>query len=147
MEICQLLHNCTNVDVNLCPSCLGGPSGCEPPAPQCWVQGQCQGNLIQTKPVETQEECLDQCKSTKGCKWFTFSNDPEPFCLLFRDCPNLDETCSGCISGEQRCRAEEADGKDTLNTLISAGSHQAEVAALVPDKKLDHFGQARKNSW
>ena len=115
-KICQLLYNCTNIDVGLCPSCLGGPAGCEPPAPQCWVQGQCQGNLLQTIPAATQEECLDQCKATQGCKWFTFGDDPAPFCLLFHDCPILDETCSSCISGEGRCQVYDG-GKGLLVTM------------------------------
>ena len=109
-EACQLLHNCTNLDANICLSCLSGPAGCQPPAPQCWVQGECQGNLILTKPLETQEECLELCKSTKGCKWFTFLNPPEQLCILLQDCTSLDETASNCISGEQRCQAEADSG-------------------------------------
>jgi hypothetical protein len=115
LEVCQLLHNCTSVDVDLCPDCLGGPASCEPPAPQCWIQGQCEGNLLETEPMSTKEECLQLCKSTKGCNWFTFNNlsdaNSASYCILLHDCPRLDETCSSCISGERRCQ-QEANGKD-----------------------------------
>ena len=111
LEACQLLHNCSNLDVNLCPNCLSGPANCQPPAPQCWVKGECQGNLILTKPLETQEECLDLCKTTEGCKWFTFVNQTEQFCILLHDCTSLDESASDCVSGEERCQSEEGNGK------------------------------------
>jgi hypothetical protein len=118
LEVCQLLHNCTSVDVDVCPDCLNGPASCEPPAPQCWIQGRCLGNLLGLEPVSTKEECLELCKSTKGCNWFTIKDMGSfSYCTILHDCPKLDENCSNCISGERRCQ-QETNGKNLKNLII-----------------------------
>jgi hypothetical protein len=43
-------------------------------------------------------------------KRFTFQSASSN-CLLFVDCPALDETCDDCISGEKVCQ-EEGSGQD-----------------------------------
>jgi len=48
--------------------------------------------------------CSEQlCQKTSECQWFTF-NEAQSRCLLFADCPSLDETCADCLSGESTCK-------------------------------------------
>jgi hypothetical protein len=72
------------------------------------IQGQCQGNLISIAASSSKDECLQQCKDAEGCGWFTFlaKNEKKHSCILYRDCPAIDESCSNCISGESRCEVE-----------------------------------------
>ena len=106
--LCELLYNCSSLDVEKCPDCLSSPIDCVQPTPQCWIQGQCEGNMIYTVQASTQQECLQLCKETNQCRWFTFleKNDAGDFCILYQDCPALDESCSACISAESRCEEE-----------------------------------------
>ena len=64
--------------------------------------------------IQFSEECLQECKSKFGCRWFTFHShkSPEVMCVLYSDCPSLDEACETCISGERRCE----DGSSTTST-------------------------------
>ena len=107
-RLCQLLSRCTSLELSPCSTCLGGPFGCKVATQQDCKIGQCQGDLIQSDWVATMEECHLLCKSTLGCEWVTFNQEPEPFCLLFRNCPTLDESCPNCISGVLNCKLGEA---------------------------------------
>ncbi len=75
LGLCELLYNCPGLAAEKCPDCLSSPVGCTPPTPQCWIQGQCEGNMISTLPASTQQECLELCKGTvelklpKFCLW------------------------------------------------------------------------------
>ena len=99
--LCQLLSKCRNISRSSCPSCLGGPFGCK--VPQGCIKGQCQGEMLASEAVANLEECQTLCRSTKGCKWFTFNNETDPFCLLLQNCFCKDKTCSSCVSGEPHC--------------------------------------------
>jgi hypothetical protein len=81
------------------------------------IKGQCQGNVISIEASPSKDECLQQCKDTEGCKWFTFlaKNEKKDSCILYRNCPTIDESCSNCISGESRCQEE-------LSTTSTAAS-------------------------
>ena len=109
------------VDVNQCPECLSGQSGCVPTEASCWVGGECKGKEIDIVPAQTKEDCLAECQNTFGCKWFTFRSykSPQPVCFLFSDCPAIDETCETCISGERRC---EEGGQSTTTTETTTSS-------------------------
>ena len=106
LAFCQLLHNCSELNVPKCPDCLSGQVDCSAPEPQCWVQGQCRGNMIILEETGTREECLELCKQEEGCKWFTYYGRTRvgQSCVLFRDCPELQEDCEACVSGERRCK-------------------------------------------
>ena len=98
---------------------------CNPPAPQCWIQGMCNGDMILAEASSSPEACLQFCKDTAGCNWFTFfdnnstnsnnniynqnnnnnnndHNNSASSCIIFHDCLTLDESCSSCTSGEKR---------------------------------------------
>ena len=126
LHLCELLYNCSGLDVEKCPDCLSSPIGCNPPTPQCWIQGQCEGNMISTLPASTQQDCLQLCKETNKCRWFTFieKNDAGDFCILYHDCPIIDESCSACISGETRC---EEDLSTTTSISTTAGDSSGKI--------------------
>jgi len=84
--------------------------GCTPVPPQCDLQGRCVGNVLHVNEVQTAKECLNNCKATDGCRWFSFvptNTSVMSSCILYHDCNTLDEDCQGCVSGERRCN----DGK------------------------------------
>ncbi len=119
LGLCELLYNCPGLDADKCPDCLSSPVGCTPPTPQCWIQGRCEGNMISTLPASTQGECLQLCKGTDLCRWFTFleKNNAGASCILYEGCSNIDVSCSSCISGESRC---EEDLSTTTVTSTTA---------------------------
>ncbi len=57
-NICELLHNCSNLDVQRCPDCLTGQSNCVPEEPTCFVKGECRGKKLHIATTATQEDCL-----------------------------------------------------------------------------------------
>jgi hypothetical protein len=64
--------------------------------------GNCVGIDFLTKKTPTAQDCLMLCNSTLGCRWFTYYQSVSE-CILFRNCPTVDESCEDCVSGERRC--------------------------------------------
>jgi hypothetical protein len=54
------------------------------------------------------EKCSDLCKSYGGCGWFTYDAFPS-VCLLFKDCPTLDESFESCSSSSSLCKAKTSN--------------------------------------
>ena len=52
-------------------------------------------------------------KATEGCAWFTHDSAGGA-CYTFEDCPNIDESCDTCVSGEDDC--ERAEPQPSSNT-------------------------------
>ena len=74
------------------------------------IVGECIGDFMHAvEEIPSKEDCLNICKDTKHCKWFTYTKSLST-CLLMASCQTLDETCQDCTSGEYRC-LEEPDGK------------------------------------
>lgn len=121
-KFCQLLSSCKDLKVSSCHNCLGGPFGCKVVTVQGCTKGQCQGDLINFESVSSMEKCQVLCRSTEGCKWFTFTFSPNPLCLLFRNCLSKVETCSSCFSGEPRCKL----GKNHSNSWLACFGHVLE---------------------
>ena len=66
---------------------------------ECFVKGECHGQLVGIAPSDGENDCLATCKNTTDCYWFTW--DPVGVCNLFLICDELDpESCPECSSGE-----------------------------------------------
>ena len=84
-------------------------TGCIPPEPTCWVEGECEGLIDHVEEdVASKEDCLHLCQGTLGCKWFTYQSPPSkttvtPACILYHECKNVDKACTTCVSAEWRC--------------------------------------------
>ena len=110
-----------------------------PADPTCWIGGECKGNKIHIAPSpQSKEECLEECKITFGCKWFTFHQykSPQPACLLFSDCSSIDETCETCISGERRCQSGVLSTTITATTTTAAATTTTTTTTGTPVKYL-----------
>ena len=99
-------------------------SACVPDDPQCGLEGLCVGNMFHNGTVDSPDDCLSDCKSTKDCQWFSFAkfNESErPSCYLYYDCATLevDESCMSCISGEQRCPSSTETTTEATTSTIS----------------------------
>jgi hypothetical protein len=75
---------------------------CSAPEPKRFVTGECQGNVDHLEEAESQEACLELCKSGESCRWFTFHH-PTSACILYHSCDTISEECNDCVSGESRC--------------------------------------------
>ncbi len=69
---------------------------------QCWVQGSCQGILVDDTASDSGNDCLEICQDTENCSWFTYDS-VEGDCILLEDCQQLDTTCVTCSSGQRSC--------------------------------------------
>ena len=82
---------------------ISGQDSCEPPKPtQCYVQGECQGELAGFNKADDVNECLDACQTTANCTWFSY-NQFSSLCFQLRTCDQLDSSAYGYISGEVTC--------------------------------------------
>jgi hypothetical protein len=129
LSFCQLLHNCSAIDTAQCPDCLSGNADCTPAPAQCWIQGQCDGNMIHIEKASSPEVCLGKCQETKGCRWFTFmrNHNVEEPCVLLRDCYQLDPSCDTCTSGERRCHTEST----TVSTTTTLTTTSETITGLL----------------
>ena len=102
-RFCQLFANCSTLDSVFCEDCLSGQQGCVPPEPTCWAQGECEGTIDRVVAASSKEDCLRLCQVEPSCRWFTFY-EPSSLCILMKNCPTIDESCTTCVSGERRCK-------------------------------------------
>jgi hypothetical protein len=101
-NFCELLNNCTQLEETT--SWISGSGSCR--IPECWINGKCLGTIYHSEKTKNQNECLDFCKSVHDCNWFTFYEEFSE-CVLYLDCPSIDETCNRCVSGEYSCLKKE----------------------------------------
>ncbi len=57
-------------------------------AQKCDIPGLCLGNEIDFTVTDSPEECLEFCRITQGCFWFTFDSSID-MCIAFEDCPEV----------------------------------------------------------
>ena len=54
--------------------------------------------------VEDAQACLDFCRITNGCNYFSFYDNTKA-CFAFDNCVDFSvDTCADCISGDSTCR-------------------------------------------
>ena len=98
------------------PGSLGGISGLKQQWPNqrdigCFVPGECiEGNTVGLFSLETAEECLDRCKDSASCLYFTHYRVGF-VCLLLSECNGGLSTanCDDCVSGDVTCEPLECD--------------------------------------
>ncbi len=76
---------------------------------QCWIQGQCNGDLLNASDGTTENECLGECQANEDCVWFTHDSNGGQ-CELMADCPTFDTSCDTCLSSHVLCSEYEPDG-------------------------------------
>ena len=61
------------------------------------------GSLLASSEDQDEEECLQLCRDSPSCLWYTYS-EVDRVCLLFEDCPLIDyDNCKTCLSGQRQC--------------------------------------------
>ena len=85
--------------------CLTGQYTCS--IYDCNLIGLCQGNVIESFTIDSNNDCLNQCKGMSDCKWFSYSYD-EKTCITFSFCYTLDEEETEFVSGQVECDPEES---------------------------------------
>ena len=61
-----------------------------------------QGQIINSEISEDKVACLSLCKSTDECAWFSFDTTGHQTCILFVDCPEIEENPQ-YVSGQKEC--------------------------------------------
>ncbi len=97
-NFCELLDNC--IELDLTNFWISGSGSCR--IPECWINGKCLGSVYYSGKTQNKNDCLALCKSYSECSWFTFYEE-DSNCVLYLDCPSIDETCTRCVSGEHSC--------------------------------------------
>ena len=69
----------------------------------CGASGTClQGLLRWSAYVPSKERCIQLCRNIPNCQWYTFFQGDE-YCVLTADCPVLDNSIEGAVSGQKQC--------------------------------------------
>ncbi len=77
------------------------PPPTEPPN-RCYVYGTCEDFAVGFTHSLSVDDCLDFCRLTSLCNWFTQDNDQE-LCIAFQSCYEFSESaCPDCVSGDRR---------------------------------------------
>ena len=91
---------------------IGLESTPTPTPPVCYENGEClNSNLIDVTYVNTTVQCLEDCKNTEGCQWFTYKFPPyrQPFCEHFESCNVWSTDCTNCTVGHVTCPEQECN--------------------------------------
>ena len=77
----------------------------------CYEDGEClYSNLIDVTYPSSAEECLQHCRRTDRCQWFTFKTHGGSFCELFESCEYLsDNECTNCVTGQVTCPDQQCN--------------------------------------
>ena len=141
-NFCQLYGNCSNLDSQFCKNCLSAQTDCIPDEPACQVEGNCQGIALHSEQTATDEDCLQLCDLTLGCRWFTFFTSGSE-CVLLQNCPTIDESCEDCISGERRCIdgliSSSTEDISTTATMTTTTPYSSSTTADTPRGNIQIF--------
>ena len=79
----------------------------------CYEKGECLfSNLLDVTHATSAERCLQDCKTTDGCQWFTYKEHDGSVCELFESCEYFsNDDCDNCISGQVSCSESECNSK------------------------------------
>lgn len=91
----------------------------------CFMPGECvESSIVSLIFPETVEECLDWCKHTESCLYFTHYQ-VDFVCLLLSECSGGLSTanCKDCVSGDVKCEMMECNepGKCVLVKVCDQG--------------------------
>ena len=73
----------------------------------CFIVGECKESFnFEVRQVSDKLRCLDVCRESQECSWFTFYARTGS-CALFKDCHDLDdESCPECSTGHDNCQSD-----------------------------------------
>jgi len=123
-SLCSLFANCTDPkqgtghpDAGRCPNCISGQREC--PARECHEQKKCDGFLVDSKKIAHLEECINYCKESVGCEWYTYDKKDDN-CVLYEDC-FTSSRCDTCATGPKSCsRGYHGDDEEVAEAVTEA---------------------------
>ena len=71
------------------------------PARECHKQKKCDGFLVDSKKIAHLEECINYCKESVGCEWYTYDKKDD-HCVMYEDC-DTSTSCDTCATGKKYC--------------------------------------------
>ncbi len=92
--------------------------------------GQCDGTYLDELAVNEHSECYQACQQNIDCLWYTYDRAYD-LCLLYQNCPILDQRCETCISSQSLCVPTE------YSKVMVIGGFNEEVTYLKDVDVLD----------
>ena len=79
-----------------------------------YILGHCVGPSLGVFKSITANRCLQLCRDSKDCQWFTFHYE-DSACTLTTECQFVDHTCKDtCVYGEATCQVTQQGEHDIL---------------------------------
>ena len=114
---CLLYSNCDGFNATVCTDCHTGSVDCS--LYTCFKPGNCHnGSYVLHSTVIDADRCLEDCKNSPECTFFSFNPDENDFCLLTSSCPAIDTNCDNCVYGQVECQLDEIY---PLNIMVATG--------------------------
>merc|ERR1712241_979096 len=128
--LCSLFANCTDPkqstghpNAGPCSDCISGQQAC--PGRECHSPNKCQGHLVDTFETGHLEDCINMCKDTAACEWYTYDKRDD-HCILYKDCETL-ISCDTCATGKKYCsNGYHGDDESVTEALDKTGTVQVE---------------------
>merc|ERR1712020_614672 len=105
-SLCSLFANCTepkqstgHPDAGPCSDCISGQQAC--PGRECHSPNKCQGHYVDSFEAGHLEDCINMCKDTVSCEWYTYDKKIDK-CFMLKDC-NTTISCDTCATGKKYC--------------------------------------------
>merc|ERR1712241_1438681 len=131
LTLCSLFANCTDPkhstghpDAGPCSDCISGQQAC--PGRECHSPDKCQGHVVQgkiSKKAGNLEDCINICKDTVNCKWYTYEKQND-HCMLFKDCDSL-ISCDTCATGQKYCSNGYHGEEEAVTEAVAQASTEA----------------------
>jgi len=133
---CLLMKTCSNtrscVETNDCVFSVSGPSLPEITEACCH---QFQDNVAcdpkhqieQIFDINSDKECQEVCRETKGCSHWTWVGGS--LCFLYTDC-GLPHSCNSCISGPGYPPLDHCKETPAVNTLLLGGASETSMEVI-----------------
>ncbi len=116
---CVLYSACDTFNATICTDCYTGSKDCS--LLRCSEPGFCSNShYLASGYAKDADDCLKQCQSWPGCKWYSFDPNENSFCELTSDCLDVDQTCVNCIHGQVECQVQQPSAP-TLRILVATG--------------------------
>ena len=101
-----------------------------PPPTVCYELGEClNSNLIDVTLVNTTAQCLEDCKNTEGCQWFTYKYPVyrQAFCEHFETCNLWSDNCDNCTVGHVTCPEQQCNSLGRCKVSLKVTSIVKEI--------------------
>jgi len=139
-SLCSLFANCTDPkqstghpNAGPCSDCISGQQAC--PGRECHSPNKCQGHLVDTFETGHLEDCINMCKDTAACEWYTYDKKDD-HCILYKDCESL-ISCDTCATGKKYCSKGYHGDDESVTEAVDDDTQVLDESWVCDWKKAD----------